>query len=130
MAPFVPVEPPLFDLSVLGQTFGNRQDKMRKYAAMFLTSARDGLAEIDAALAAGDLKRLSVLGHRIKSSARAVGALGFGELCLALERLEPDDDPARAAQIVAHMGTMLQRLQCFVEVDLEPLLQELGDQPG
>ncbi|GGY17833.1 CHASE domain-containing protein [Pseudoduganella dura] len=126
----LPVEAALFDLSVLGQTFGNRQDKMRKYTAMFLTSARDGLAEIDAALAAGDLKRLSELGHRIKSSARAVGALGFGELCLALERLEPDDDPARAAQIVAHMGTMLQRLQCFVEVDLEPLLQELGDQPG
>jgi two-component system sensor histidine kinase/response regulator len=123
-------EPALFDLTVLGQTFGNRQDKMRKYALMFLSSGRDGLAEIDAALAAGDLKRLSELGHRIKSSARAVGALGFGELCLALERLKPDDEPARAAQIVAHMAPMLQRLQHFVDVELEPLLQELGDQPG
>ncbi|HEX8601381.1 MAG TPA: response regulator, partial [Pseudoduganella sp.] len=122
--------PALFDLSVLGLTFGNRQDKMRKYALMFLVSARDGLAEIDAALAAGDLKRLSELGHRIKSSARAVGALGFGELCLALERLKPDDEPARAAQIVAHMAPMLQRLQRFVDLELEPLLQELGDQPG
>ena len=127
---FVPPEPALFDLSVLGQTFGNRPDKMRKYAVMFLSSGRDGLVEIEAALAARDLKRLAELGHRIKSSARAVGALAFAELCIALERLKPQDDPAGAARIVAHMGPMLDRLQRFIDEELEPLLRELGDQPG
>ncbi|MBB3221474.1 CHASE domain-containing protein [Pseudoduganella umbonata] len=130
MPAFVPAEPPLFDLSVLGQTFGNRPDKMRKYAVMFLTSARDGLVEIETALTAGDMKRLAELGHRIKSSARAVGALAFAELCIALERLKPQQDTAAAARIVAHMGPMLDRLQRYIDVELEPLLRELGDQPG
>jgi HPt (histidine-containing phosphotransfer) domain-containing protein len=130
MPAFVPAEPPLFELSVLGQTFGNRPDKMRKYAVMFLSSARDGLVEIETALAARDLKRLAELGHRIKSSARAVGALAFAELCVALERLKPQEDPAGAARIVAHMGPMLDRLQRYIDVELEPLLRELGDQPG
>jgi PAS domain S-box-containing protein len=128
--PLPVAEPALFDPSVLGQTFGNKADKMRKYAVMFLASGRDGLAEIEAALAARDMKRLSELGHRIKSSARAVGALAFAELCLALERLKQDNDPARAAQIVAHMAPMLDRLQRYVDTELEPLLQELGNPPG
>jgi two-component system, sensor histidine kinase and response regulator len=119
-------EPPLFDLTVLGQTFGNKADKMRKYALMFLTSGRDGLAEVEAALAAGDMQRLSELGHRIKSSARAVGALGFAELCLALERVKPGDDPAQAARIVARMRAMLDRLRHHLETGLEAQLREVG----
>ncbi|GGY47571.1 hypothetical protein GCM10007387_32040 [Pseudoduganella albidiflava] len=130
MAPFAPAEPPLFDPDVLGQTFGNRPDKMRRYALMFLASGRDGMVEIEAALAARDMKRLRELGHRIKSSARAVGALAFAELCVALERLKPQDDVAAAERIVAHMGPMLDRLERYIDVDLEPLLRELGSQPG
>ncbi|TWI67634.1 PAS domain S-box-containing protein [Pseudoduganella lurida] len=132
-------EPALFDVSALALTFGNRPDKMRKYAVMFLASAREGLVEVDAALAAGDLHRLGELGHRIKSSARAVGAHSFAELCLALERVGhvPADDLsartgelAMAAALVARMHALLARIDVFVTGELEAQLPgELPAQP-
>ncbi|HEU4845886.1 MAG TPA: CHASE domain-containing protein [Burkholderiaceae bacterium] len=108
----------MFDLVALGQTFGNKPDKMRKYATLFLASARDGMVEVDAALANGDLAQLSELGHRIKSSARAVGAMRFGNLCLALEQMRQQPDLARARQLVAQMHAMLAQLNELVAQEL------------
>jgi len=105
------------DLSALGQTFGNRQDKMRKYALLFLDAARDSLTEINEAAADGDLERLADLGHRTKSSARAVGALRFADLCHMLEGFRNSDDLPAALRIV-------DRLQPLLDVLAEQITQE------
>jgi two-component system sensor histidine kinase/response regulator len=104
-------EPELFDLRALAQTFGNKPEKMRKYANMFIESAQDGLREVQVALAAGDMVRLAELGHRIKSSARAVGAMSFAELCLALEKMTPSDGIETARAVVVRMQPLLDRLR-------------------
>ncbi|MBA5637980.1 Hpt domain-containing protein [Duganella sp. LX20W] len=117
-------EAEMFDLAALGQTFGNKPDKMRKYAKLFLDSARDGMVEVDAALAHGDLVQLSELGHRIKSSARAVGAMRFGNLCLALEQMRKEPDAARARQLVGQMHEMLMHLNELVAQELVALAEE------
>ena len=108
----------MFDVAMLAETFGNKHEKMRKYALLFLDSARDGMIEVDAALALGDLQRLSELGHRIKSSARAVGAMRFGELCMALEMLKEGDELARARALVEQMHAMLRELQDVIAQEL------------
>jgi HPt (histidine-containing phosphotransfer) domain-containing protein len=117
-------EAEMFDLAALGLTFGNKPDKMRKYAMLFLDSARDGMVEVDAALAEDDLAQLSELGHRIKSSARAVGAMRFGNLCLALEQLRKEPDTARARQLVAQMHAMLAQLNALVAQELVALAED------
>ncbi|WP_426318328.1 CHASE domain-containing protein [Pseudoduganella sp. R-43] len=104
-------ESELFDLRALAQTFGNKPEKMRKYANMFIDSAQEGLREVQVALEAGDIVRLSELGHRIKSSARAVGAMSFADLCLALEKMVPADGIDRARAIVSQMQPLLDRLR-------------------
>jgi len=104
-------EAELFDLRALAQTFGNKPEKMRKYANMFIDSAQDGLREVQLALEGGDIVRLSELGHRIKSSARAVGAMSFADLCLALEKMTPADGIDRARAIVGQMQPLLDRLR-------------------
>jgi PAS domain S-box-containing protein len=108
----------LFDVAALAQTFSGSLEKMRKFSALFLVSAREGLAEIDAALAAADLAQLSELGHRIKSSARAIGAMRFGELCLALEHIQRDGDLSRARALAAEMHAMLALLEERMEQEL------------
>jgi len=108
----------LLDMRALAQTFGNKPEKMRKYANMFLDSARDGLVEVRVALEQGDMKRLSELGHRIKSSARAVGAMSFAELCLQLEHLKPEDDVARARDIVGRMQPLLEKLKEHIAAEM------------
>jgi len=116
----------LFDVTALGQTFGNKPEKMRKYALMFLDSAREGMDEVDEALAQGDMARLAELGHRIKSSARAVGAYSFAELCLALERLRKGGQIDEAHDIVMHMRPLLDQLAAHLGAELEAHLPAAG----
>ncbi len=93
-------DPAIIDLSVLAQLLGYHPHKIRQFAFKFLQTSEAGFNEMEAALAAGELQKVRELGHRIKSSARAVGALGMAELCQQLEQLpgaEGDAAPATAA---------------------------------
>jgi signal transduction histidine kinase/CheY-like chemotaxis protein/CHASE1-domain containing sensor protein/HPt (histidine-containing phosphotransfer) domain-containing protein len=108
----------LFDVAALAATFSGKPDKMRKYALLFLGAARDSLAEMDAALAAADLAQLSELGHRTKSAARAVGAMQFGNLCMALEQVRNDPGTGTAARLVQQLHAMLAVLEGHIEQEL------------
>ncbi|WP_317204915.1 CHASE domain-containing protein [Janthinobacterium sp.] len=109
----------LLDIAALAQTFGNKPEKMRKFAVMFLDAARDSLAEMGHAMQQDDLLRLSELGHRTKSSAKAVGAMRFAALCHALEEMpEKGGDMAQARLVVAQMQPMLEQLKQQIARDL------------
>jgi HPt (histidine-containing phosphotransfer) domain-containing protein len=111
-------DPELIDMAALALTFGGDPDKMRKYALLFIDSARDGLAEMATALERSELTRLADLGHRTKSSARAVGAMGFAELCLALERFRERGTLEEARAIVNRMVELHERLRHHIATDL------------
>ena len=102
---------PLLDTAVLASTFSADPGKVRKYAFMFLDSAREGLAEVDSALASHDLARAGAVAHRLKSSARAVGALGFAELCAELERQPEGGTQARAEALGAGLHGIFARIE-------------------
>ena len=68
---------------------------------------------MDGALAQGDVARVRELGHRIKSSARTVGALGMADICQALEHLPPgtpEQELARARALAAGLWPLLERI--------------------
>ncbi len=104
-------DPQVIDLSILARLLGYNPEKVRKFAFKFLQSTQDGFADMDAALARGDVQQVRELGHRIKSAARTVGALGMGELCLELEQLPLSDsrqECAQAGAIVAKLWPLLE----------------------
>ena len=107
----------VLDVAALSLTFSNDPVKMRKYAQLFLDTARDGLAEMEQALALEDLKRLADLGHRTKSSALAVGANAFAALCLALEGLRHGGDLPQARALTSAMGPALARVAEQISLD-------------
>jgi CheY-like chemotaxis protein len=118
-APAAPARTPaLLDQEVLADTFGGNADKMRKYAFMFLETAREGLLEIDRALAAGDLERAAGVAHRIKSSARTVGAMGFGDVCADLEGQRERGSVAQARSLAARLRALLARLERHIAAEL------------
>ncbi len=102
-------EPPI-DLSNLSELLEHDQQKVQQLALVFLRSTRDGLGELDAALASGDIALMRDLGHRIKASAQIVGALGMAHLCQDLEQLPVTDIAAEkmsASVIVAQLHALL-----------------------
>ncbi|MDQ3267480.1 MAG: ATP-binding protein [Pseudomonadota bacterium] len=103
-------DPSIIDLSILAKILGNHPDKIRKYVMMFLDLTQEAIVEIETALAHDDMATLSALGHRTKSSARTVGAMGFGELCQALEQLKGGGDTEQARDIVVKMRALLTKI--------------------
>jgi PAS domain S-box-containing protein len=118
VAPQAGAGAPLLDLATLAATLGADQEKMRKYAFLFLDTARDALAEIDVALASGDLGRAAAVAHRIKSSARTVGAANFATVCADLEAQQERGALAQARALAARLRGLHARLERQVAAEL------------
>ena len=106
-------DPAVIDLSVLAQVLGYHPDKIRKFAFKFLHTCEAGFSEMEQAAAAGDIQTVRDLGHRLKASARTVGAMGLGELCQQLEALPVGDagDEAQAARtLIEQLWPLLARI--------------------
>ena len=101
---------PDIDLAVLAKSINNNPEKIRKYALMFVSSMHDTLAEIGATLVQADMVGVAALGHRAKSSARTVGAMGFADLCQSLEQCRRAEDYDKARGIFAQMQPLLARI--------------------
>ncbi|KFC75740.1 CHASE domain-containing protein [Massilia sp. LC238] len=97
------------DFEALAASFGGERERMGKYAFLFVSSARDALAEIDAALLRGDMARVGAVAHRVKSSARAVGAGAFASLCEEIEAQA--GRPAQARALAARLRAQLARVE-------------------
>ncbi|KQW93685.1 hypothetical protein ASC94_13905 [Massilia sp. Root418] len=104
----------VMDLSVLAMLVGDDVEKLRKFAAKFLHSSQEGVRDMEAALARGDVDAVRELGHRIKGAARTVGAFPMGDLCEQLENLEPGSGHAEAMAIVEQLQALLEKVERHV----------------
>ncbi|MGH8073475.1 MAG: Hpt domain-containing protein, partial [Lysobacter sp.] len=106
--------PPALDGHTLDGLTGGDLDEARMLMADFLGSTTQDLAELDHALAAGDIAGVTRQAHKIKGAARLVGAT---ELAAAADELEAGsrDDPANhPAALVADIHTATDRLRLYV----------------
>ena len=104
-------DPDIIDLSILAKLLGYNPEKVRKFAFKFLQTTQDGFTEMETALAKGDVQQVRELGHRIKSSARTVGALGLADLCARLEVIPAGpaaQEQASASALVAKLWPLLE----------------------
>jgi len=70
---------------VLAALVGDDPAVIREFLLDFRASAVTIATELAAACASGQAAQAGALAHKLKSSARAVGALALGELCAELE---------------------------------------------
>jgi HPt (histidine-containing phosphotransfer) domain-containing protein len=96
-------DPRIIDLSVLVETTGGDRKKIVERVDKFIAGIDKDVADIDAALQREDLPALGALGHRSKTPARTVGALGFADLCQALEDNAIDGNLENARNIVVQL---------------------------
>jgi two-component system sensor histidine kinase/response regulator len=105
--------PDVIDLAILAKLLSYDQQKVRKFAFKFLQTTQAGFDEMENAMATGNIDRVRELGHRIKSAARTVGALGMAELCERLETLPqrgPAADRAAARAILSTLWPLLEKV--------------------
>jgi PAS domain S-box-containing protein len=106
---------PKWDGMALSRMVGENPTMHRRLLDRYITTTTAQMAELEALHAAGDLKGLGALGHKLKSSSRTVGAMQLGALCQTLETLAREGQGAQALEQVAAIR------QAFA--DVEPLLQ-------
>jgi two-component system, sensor histidine kinase and response regulator len=104
----------IIDLSVLDKLLGGDPEKVHKFALKFYDNASHGLDELDAALVAADLSKISALGHRLKSSARSVGASLFADLCETLEHLPEEADIKQTNEIARQLRQILMQIHKII----------------
>jgi signal transduction histidine kinase/HPt (histidine-containing phosphotransfer) domain-containing protein/ActR/RegA family two-component response regulator len=95
--------PDIIDLAVLAEMIGNDRRKLGETAGKFVASLRKDMQDIEAALEREDLPALGALGHHSKTPARMVGAIGFADLCQALEDNARGGNMDRARDIVGQL---------------------------
>ena len=80
----IPIEAAV-DVSVLKALVGDDEATIRDFLHDFGLGAEEIAAELRAACAAGQAATVGALAHKLKSSARSVGALALGMLCAEME---------------------------------------------
>ncbi|MBI3902623.1 MAG: PAS domain S-box protein [Nitrosomonadales bacterium] len=89
MAQTIPIP---VDVNVLKALVGDDEAIVREFLHDFRISANSIAAELRTACASGQTTMAGALAHKLKSSARSVGALTLGELCAAIEKAGKEND--------------------------------------
>jgi HPt (histidine-containing phosphotransfer) domain-containing protein len=88
---------PAVDITALTSVFGDDRVAVAEILGDFVAPSREILADIEAGLRAEDAGAVARAAHKLKSSARAVGALALADVAFDLERAgKAEDWPALA----------------------------------
>lgn len=93
----------ILDTNVLTEMVGDDPAIHQALLAQFVPQTKEIIDEIDAALAQQDLQAVGDLGHKMKSSARYMGAMELGDVSEALQDAGKSGDAAAVATIVARL---------------------------
>jgi HPt (histidine-containing phosphotransfer) domain-containing protein len=75
----------ILDVGVLKNLVGEDAEVVREFLSHYRTASASLATEMRVAGAAADVRQVSALAHKLKSSSRSVGALALGDLCAELE---------------------------------------------
>ncbi len=98
-----PVTAKVWDAAALGRIVGDNPAMHRRFLDKFLISAEQQVANIHAAVTTGEAKVITGTAHKLKSSARTVGAMLLGDLCQQLEYAAGAGDQQQLARLAGEL---------------------------
>lgn len=118
--PAMDVETPdIIDLPKMVKWIGDDKIELQRFTLNFVKSTRLDMIKIDVALEDGDFAALASLAHYVSSPARMVGAIGFVNLCQALEKHgKAGEDVKQVQVIISQMHTQLDLIEEFINNSL------------
>ncbi|MEY3807254.1 MAG: hypothetical protein RI893_230 [Pseudomonadota bacterium] len=109
---------PAMDLSILKELVGEDPETLAKFLGYFYTAAEEISADIITSLRAEKIDAVIAASHKLSSSARSVGAIDLGNLCIELE------DAGKAAD-----HATLNRLLPIFEQEWDKVNKYLSESP-
>ena len=103
------------DISVLKELVGNDPDIVRDFLQDFRNGAARVALELRAACAASQSKAVVAAAHKLKSSARAVGALALGEMCEAMEEAAKLGDEDALSVLLARFELEMAAVERYLD---------------
>jgi len=103
------------DVNVLKALVGDDEEIIRDFLHDFRLSAEKIAVELRAACAASQAAVAGALAHKLKSSARSVGALALGELCFEMEQAGKAGDSEALAALLPQFEQELASVEGFLE---------------
>ncbi|MDP2762193.1 MAG: PAS domain S-box protein [Sideroxyarcus sp.] len=103
------------DVNVLKKLVGDDEEIIRDFLHDFRASAAKTAAELKAACDGGQAKQAGALAHKLKSSARSVGALALGELCAEMEQAGKDGDAQALAGLLPKFEAELAGVESYLD---------------
>lgn len=111
---FPPVTKRAVDPEALTRLLGEDRDTLLDILQKFITQADLIFDDIKSACEQRDTKQLAFQAHKLKSSARAVGANHLSDLCLDLETAGKADDWTGVDELVADLQPTIDCVKDYV----------------
>ena len=102
------------DVNVLKALIGDDGAMVREFLHDFRISAAKIAMELRTACAAGQATAAGALAHKLKSSARSVGALALGELCAGMEKAGKAGDTETLEALLPRFEQELLSVESFI----------------
>jgi len=103
------------DVNVLKKLVGDDEEIIRDFLHDFRLSAAKIATELRTACAAGQAAAAGALAHKLKSSARSVGALTLGDLCAEMEKSGKAGDAEALMALLPKFEQELTSVEGFLE---------------
>jgi len=104
-----------FDVEVLKRLVGSDVTVVHQFLATFRSSADTMATELRHACEQGQAKRAGEIAHKLKSSARSVGALALGEICENMERAGKASDMDEVTQLLPKFEQELDAVRQYIK---------------
>ncbi|MDO8862007.1 CHASE domain-containing protein [Haliea sp. E1-2-M8] len=110
----------LLDISLLMQLVGDDPVTVHEFLAEYLKTADTLVQEMESAFTAGDVRHVSAIAHKLKSSSRSVGALILGDLCAGIENAGKEGDRTFIAEQLHELRSIWLAVKHEIHFQLSP----------
>ena len=103
------------DPSALKSVFGDDPDTFRDILQEFVEPATSNIGKIEASFADRSADGVAKAAHKLKSSARSVGATELADLCLALETAGKAEDWSEIDEAAPRLEGVMKQISNYIE---------------
>ncbi|MDO8893919.1 MAG: ATP-binding protein [Nitrosomonas sp.] len=103
------------NVHVLEELIGNDPEMIKEMLLDFRASSEKIATELHAAYRTGQFAAVGSFAHKLKSSARSVGALALGELCAEMEQAAKNNDSEALAVLLPSFDVQLMSVKAYLE---------------